>query len=385
MSLTEVKVEIYCRRCGASNAAGNVSCSSCGTSLKVTVPLPGESAAVSHLAQLAHLLPGQLFQNRYHILSQVGTGGFGAVFKAEDKRTRRLVAIKAIGLQGLSPQEIIEATDAFNREVMLLSDLKHPSIPCMYEQFTDPEHWCLVMEFIEGETLETYRAKLATGCLPFELVLHIGVQLCNVLEYLHSRTPPIIFRDVKPGNIMLTSSGRIYLIDFGVARYFRPGKRKDTIAFGSPGFAAPEQYGKAQTTPRSDIYSLGVTLYQLLSGVDPSLTPFRFVAPRILVPTVPLELDALLLLMMEMDANKRPSNVALVRQELQYVLDKQVQPVSPPVSLPRPKQINFSTQGITRYIHRMHRQKVLSVAWSPDGKHIASASADCTVHVWQAV
>src|SRR5205823_7485733 len=111
-------------------------------------------------------------------------------------------------------------------------------------------------------------------------VLNIGIQLCTVLHYLHSQQPAIVFRDLKPANIMRTSTGQLYLIDFGIARYFKPGQAKDTVALGSPGYAAPEQYGKAQTTPRADIYSLGAVLHQLLTTRDPSEAPFRFIALR---------------------------------------------------------------------------------------------------------
>jgi serine/threonine protein kinase len=107
------------------------------------------------------------------------------------------------------------------------------------------------MEFIEGETLDTYLNHARGGVLPIEEVLRIGEQLCTVLAYLHGRQPPIIFRDVKPTNVMLTPDGHLYLIDFGIARLFKPGQAQDTVFFGSPGYAAPEQYGKAPTTARS--------------------------------------------------------------------------------------------------------------------------------------
>src|SRR5947209_17196885 len=122
---------------------------------------------------------------------------------------------------------------------------------------------------------------------------------------------------------MLTPAGHLYLIDFGVARYYSLGKVRDTIALGSPGFAPPEQYGKAQTTHQSDIYSLGVTIYQLLTGVDPSLTPFRFVSLHVLDSTLPRELDKLVLHMLETEATKRPTSVALVKQELHRIAEKQ--------------------------------------------------------------
>ncbi len=139
-------------------------------------------------------------------------------------------------------------------------------------------------------------------------VLDIGVQLCNVLNYLHTRQPPIIFRDLKPDNVLRTADGQLYLIDFGIARHFKPGQARDTIAFGSPGYAAPEQYGKAQTGPSADIYSLGVILHQMLTGDDPSLKPFFF-AP--LFMRAPNRLQLLLNRMLNMDASKRPVDAAL--------------------------------------------------------------------------
>src|SRR5881227_3207606 len=131
------------------------------------------------------------------------------------------------------------------------------------------------MDFIAGDTLEDYLDQFGPS-FSVEIVLEIGLQLCTVLDYLHSHQPPIIFRDLKPANIMRTADNHVYLIDFGIARHFKPGKAKDTIPLGSMGYAAPEQFGKAQTNPQTDIYGLGATLHQLLTGDDPSLTPFRF-------------------------------------------------------------------------------------------------------------
>ncbi len=157
-----------------------------------------------------------------------------------------------------------------------------------------------------------------------EQVLEIGIQLCMVLEYLHLRQPPIIFRDLKPANVMLTIHGHIYLIDFGIARHFKPGQAKDTTALGSTGYAAPEQYGKAQTTPRADIYALGVTLHQLLSGNDPADTPFQFASLQLSVHPTLSRLEKLIMQMIEMDASKRPANIAAVKQELQNISTQQL-------------------------------------------------------------
>src|SRR6266700_3284006 len=242
--------QLYCNTCGAANQDQTEHCFACEAPLHAPSREP-------------------LLKERYRVLVPVGQGGFGAVYKVEDTWSgNRLLAMKEINLSVLTTQEALEATNAFNREVSLLSNLTHPNLPRIYDHFTDREHWYLVMDFIEGETLEQYLDRKLNGCLPLAEVLAIGIQLCTVLNYLHTREPAIIFRDLKPANVMRTPSGHLYLIDFGIARHFKPGQTADTIALGSPGYAAREQYSKAQTqtTPRSDIYSLGATLHQLLTG-----------------------------------------------------------------------------------------------------------------------
>jgi len=306
-----ISSERYCSSCGAANAQDAESCFACGLSLKITLPLPLEP--ISSNSQ--HLL-----QERYRILAQVGKGGFSAVYKAVDTLfNEHPVAIKAITLSGLKPQEVIEATEAFNREMMVLSGLKHPNLPRIYNHFSDTECWYLAMDFIEGTTLEKHLEKMLEARLPVGEVLEIGLMLCSVLEYLHNRQPAIVFRDLKPANVMLRPDGRIALIDFGIARHFKPGQARDTMPFGSPGYAAPEQYGKAQTTPRTDIYGLGVMLHQLLTGDDPSQSPFRFAPLQLQDQPALAGLEPLIMQMVEMDAAKRPESIVAVKQELQRI------------------------------------------------------------------
>lgn len=296
----------YCSSCGAAYPAETVVCSSCGLSLKITAPL-----TPTHL----------LLQQRYRILAQLGKGGSSVVYKAEDTLlNNRLVAIKVISLRGLRSQEVIEATETFNREILLLSDLNHPNLPHVYSNFAEAESWYLVMDFIEGITLEKHLENMQDGRLSIGEVLEIGLLLCTVLEYLHTHQPAVIFRDLKPANVMLTPDGRIALIDFGIARHFKPGQAKDTVPFGSPGYAAPEQYGKAQTTPRTDIYSLGAMLHQLLTGDDPSLSPFRFAPLPKQAEFASFEI--LIKQMVEMNVDNRPENITVVTQELQRLADE---------------------------------------------------------------
>lgn len=260
-----------------------------------------------------------LFQQRYQLLSQVGKGGFGVIYKAADTRFgNRQVAIKKLSRKGVSPQKLAEATEAFKREAFLLARLVHPNLPRVYDFFYEDGYWYLVMDYIEGETLEAYLYRMG-GRLPLQQVLRIGIQLCNVLGFLHTRPLPIIHRDLKPTNMLLTREGHVYLVDFGIARHFRPGQAKDTAAFGTPGYTAPEQYGQAQTTPTADIYSLGATLHRLLTGNDPTETPFRFAPLQLGHEPHVAELERLIGQMLDMDANRRPANMTVVKRQLQQI------------------------------------------------------------------
>jgi serine/threonine protein kinase len=339
--------QLYCPNCGAANQDQAERCLVCEAALHVPAGEP-------------------LLKERYRLLVPVGQGGFGAVYKVEDTQAgNRLLALKEINLRALSAQEAMEATDAFNREVLLLSTLTHPNLPRIYDHFTDREHWYLVIDFIEGETLEQYLERTCSGRLPLEEVLAIGIQLCSVLDYLHTREPPIIFRDLKPSNVMRTATGHLYLIDFGIARHFKPGQPRDTIPLGSPGYAAPEQYGRAQTTPRADIYSLGALLHHLLTGHDPAQNPFRFERAPLQDHWLPQRLQSLLLQMVNMEVDNRPSSMAVVKQALE--------------------QIAAASQPAGTLLCTCHHYRlVLTLAWSPDGTSLVSGTANSGIHVWNA-
>lgn len=299
--------EQFCEHCGAANTLTARFCQDCAT------PLP--------FRHTTGTLPEQtLLNTRYQLETRIGQGGMGAVYKAIDtKFNNRTIAIKEMSRAGLSPTSIQEAEAAFEREAQILGELLHPNLPRIYDHFTDGERSYLVMDFIEGQTLEDFTEKAHGKPQELDRVLPWGTQLCDVLSYLHTRQPPIIFRDLKPSNVMIDGRGHIYLIDFGIARIFKPGQSHDTVALGSPGFAAPEQYGKSQSTPRSDIYSLGALLHCLLTGVDPSEQPFFFKPASQLNSEVPSSLEHLLQRMLEMDAEKRPFTAQEVLQLLRQI------------------------------------------------------------------
>jgi len=315
----------FCTSCGAANQAQDAFCFACGRPLRAGISSPQYPVTGSAIStSTGFLTPNLLLKHRYRIVTQVGKGGFSSVYKAEDIQFgNRLLAVKEMSQHGLSQKEIDEAAQAFEREALLLAQLKHPYLPSIYDHFNEAGRWYLVMDFIEGNTLEEHLNAAIEGYLSLEEALQIGIQLCSVLGYLHTRQPPIIFRDLKPANIMLTPDGNLYLIDFGIARHFKPGRAKDTTAFGSVGYAAPEQYGKAQTTPRSDIYSLGVTLHQMLTGDDPSDTPFQFVPLHLHNQSNLFGLETLIMQMVEMDESKRPASMVEIKQNLQRIVTQQ--------------------------------------------------------------
>jgi predicted Ser/Thr protein kinase len=205
-----------------------------------------------------------LLHKRYMILRTLGQGGMGAVYQAKDIRRKSMCAIKEMSLSMVPAEDREQAIQNFETEATFLSGLSHPNLPTFMGRFTEGTRHFLVMEYIDGTTLEGY-LESNNGPFPERRVLGWARQLCDVLAYLHNQPTPIIFRDLKPGNIMITRDGHIKLIDFGIARFFRQSGSQDTQLLGTPGYAPPEQYGKAQTDERSDIYSLAVTLFHLMT------------------------------------------------------------------------------------------------------------------------
>jgi len=254
---------------------------------------------------------------RYIILKKIGQGGMAAVYQAADSRIPgKWWAVKEMSDAAIAdPQAKQQAVQRFQQEAQMLALLNHPNLPNVSDYFSEAGRQYLVMEFIEGETLQALLDR-HTGPLSERQVVDWGVQLCDVLDYLHSQQPPIIFRDLKPANIMLDKGGRVKLIDFGIVRHFNPAKASDTIPFGSPGYAPPEQYGKGQTDASSDIYALGATLHQLLTGHDPAQTPFQFPPISSLNPLVSPDVEQAVMRALEQSPAARWPSAREMRQAL---------------------------------------------------------------------
>ncbi|QPC81182.1 serine/threonine-protein kinase [Phototrophicus methaneseepsis] len=219
-----------------------------------------------------HLRPNTILLARYKIDAKLGGGGQGAVYQARDLNfpdARRLVAIKEMTVMTADPSLRASSLKTFQREANILATLNHPATPKIYDFFDQNNSAYLIMEYINGNNLEEILIK--TKKIPIDKIVEWAIELCDVLQYLHSYQPePIIFRDMKPANIMIDSLGKVRLVDFGIAKIFVSGVKHTTI--GTEGYSSPEQY-KGNANPLSDIFSLGATLHHVITRKDPRLEP----------------------------------------------------------------------------------------------------------------
>lgn len=267
------------------------------------------------------LQPGTMIGTRYQVVRLLGQGGMSNIYVCQDTRLRgKMWVVKEMTARYSNPEEQAAALKYFEQEAHLLAHLHHPNLPTVNDYFQFQGKYYLVMEYIEGEDLGRMLARVG-GPLPERQVAEWGAQIATVLYYLHCQKPdPIIFRDVKPSNLMV-SGAKVKLIDFGIARHFNPNKKGDTMRIGSPGYAPPEQYS-GQTDPRSDIYALGVTLHQALTGRDPTTTqtPFQLPPVRNLNPKVSDEMARIIERSTKMLPEERYQNMLEMKRDLQNLV-----------------------------------------------------------------
>jgi serine/threonine protein kinase len=267
------------------------------------------------------LEPGALLNGRYRILRVIGKGGMGTVYQAEHVRLDMVLAVKEVRAPQTADADYQALLEQCEHEARFLVRLQHPNLPKVTDAFLEDDRFYVVMEYIEGVTLEARERAAGPGGLPVARVVDWGLQIADVLSYLHAQESPIIFRDLKPANVMVQADGRVRLIDFGIARRFQPGAVKDTTLLGSVGYSPPEQFGRHQTDVRTDIYAFGATLHNLLTGRDPSHSPFKFASVNTLNPAVPEPLSRLIDHCLRLDADARPSSISEVAAELIAVRD----------------------------------------------------------------
>lgn len=280
---------------------------------------PAPPAGKEGQPRVPTLSVGSVLQERYQIESILGIGGMSVVYKGRDLRFKnvyRSCAIKEMIDRSPDTQTRAITLRNFEREADLLAQLNHPAIPKIYDYFFHGGRVYLVLEFIEGKNLEDILED-SPGPLEEEQVVRWAIQICDVLSYLHNHKPePIVFRDMKPSNVMITPDGRVVLIDFGIARIFEADQKGTMI--GTEGYSPPEQY-RGVAEPRGDVYALGATMHHLLTKSDPRLeTPFTFHErpPSALNPKVSPQLEAVIMKALEYDARRRWASAAEMRTAL---------------------------------------------------------------------
>ena len=264
------------------------------------------------------LTTGQILRDRYRIVNKLAQGGFGAVYRAWDMNLRSHCAVK----ENLNAGEAVR--DQFMREAKILSQLTHPHLPRVTDYFFIPgQGQYLVMDYIEGMDLQQM-LEAKDEPLPQNKAMEWTYQVCDAIMYLHTQKPPIIHRDIKPANIKVTPDGRAVLVDFGIAKVF--DEKSQTVVGAkavTPGYSPPEQYGKGSTDVRSDVYSLGATLYALLTGEAPpsSVDIISKIVPppqppRMRNPAIPPHISDAVVKAMQMEKHARFASVAAFRDEL---------------------------------------------------------------------
>ncbi len=304
---------IQCPSCSTAFPAGTRFCSACGATLTGSL-----------VRQATGMLPAnQLLQDRYLILKKLAQGGQSAVYLVADTLHQGAqYALKEMSESELSPAERTQALADFQREADMLRLLNHPALAKVYATFVEDGKHYMVMEYVAGSNLEAVLEESGKP-LPERQVLPWSIALCELLAYLHRQTPPIIYRDLKPSNVILQPDGTVKLIDFGIARFQQMGQSKDTVCLGTDGYAPIEQYS-GRTEPRSDLYALGATLYHLLTNKVPAAAPTRvasvdsFVPPRQIVPTISAAMEAVILRAMEIHPTQRYADA----EEMLAALDR---------------------------------------------------------------
>lgn len=325
---------------------------------------------------------GDVLDGRYELLALVGRGGSSNVYLAVDLRTTRRCAVKEIQKAGSIDSSLLQ--ESFEFEIYLMKQFDHPVIPKLLDLIRVDDYYAIVMEYVEGRSLDTVLKE--HGALEEVRVLHIARQIGQALDYLHTLSTPVVYRDMKPANIMLQPDDSVKIVDFGIAREYKEGALSDTTCLGTRGYAAPEQYGGAgQTDGRTDIYALGVTLYQLVTNRSPAEPPYEICPVRQLNPALSRGLEYIIQKCTEIDPEWRFQSAGEFLDALDNIhklglysllgkrrkpkrkkSPKPVQPKSP--SLPTPKSVSEAPKVITIPLPPVPTEKIVRTDWFSPGE-----------------
>lgn len=256
---------------------------------------------------------GTVLDNKYELLKQIGSGGLSTVYLARDIRLNKMWAVKVV--QAKRNNQSNPIFNSVIQEAQMMKSFSHPAIPNIIDIVACQNFVAIVMDYVEGETLETIVEEY--GAQPVDRVVDWAKQICDVLGYLHSQNPPHIYRDMKPSNVILQPNSSIKIVDFGLMRTYKPNQKQDTCNLGTQGYAAPEQYGgRGQSDARTDIYGLGMTMYHLLTGIDPKETDFAVKPIRQINPSLPKGLEYIVEKCTQIDPANRYQSCAELQNDL---------------------------------------------------------------------
>ncbi|HPZ09954.1 MAG TPA: SUMF1/EgtB/PvdO family nonheme iron enzyme [Candidatus Eremiobacteraeota bacterium] len=293
---------VYCDNCGHQNRDSAKFCQGCGGKI-----IPTTASGT--------LQPGVVLNKNYEIKSLIKQGGMGAVYLAGNRKFDTVCAVKELLSQSTTPQNQQYMIDSFEREAKILHRLRHPNIPVVIDYFIEAGRYYLVMDYIEGKDLDTVMNSYPGGIVPENIVIEWSKEILDALDYLHNQNPPVIYRDMKPGNIMLRSlDQKIILIDFGIARTITPGGQTLKTTIGTPGFA-PKELFHGQPEVRSDIYSLGATMHCLLTGKAPQAY-FDFKPVRNINSKVSEGLEKVVIKALSMEVKDRYGNAGEMKEAI---------------------------------------------------------------------
>ncbi len=259
---------------------------------------------------------GSVIAEKYEILKQIGTGGMSRVYLALDTHVKKQWAVKEVSKRENGPNDAVISSSLL-AEAEIMKRLDHPALPRIVDILEDADRLCIVMDYIEGEPLD--RILKEHGALPEELVVNWAKQIGDALLYLHSRKPPIIYRDMKPSNVILGPEGNIKIIDFGIAREYKEKSRADTTVLGTRGYASPEHYGVRQTDARSDIYTLGMTLHHLLTDVNPRAPGYVYRSVRYWNPKLSSGVETVIDRCTQIDPKDRYPDCRALLYDLEHI------------------------------------------------------------------
>jgi serine/threonine protein kinase len=365
-----------CPFCQSTNRDAASFCNACGR------PLAARSYAASTPGS-GHQLSGALLDGRYRIDRELGGGGMGTIYLAEDTRLGHIAcAIKEMTDAFPAVSDRQYAVERFLSEALMLAKLSHPRIPRVTDHFVESGRYYLVMDYVDGENLEYVLAHEGRPGLPASLVFDWGLQILDVLTYLHEQKQPVIFRDLKPTNIMQRrTDGSLVLMDFGIARLFAPTQAATMT--GTPGYAAPEQY-QGLAVSGSDLYALAATLHHLLTGRDPQKgTPFTFPPVRSLNVALSPALEPVVTKALSLRVEDRFMSAREVAEAIRGGNESGTQHAitSVVISQPVTAQDNLDQVEETGCL-KADQDYISDVAFSSDDRSLATVDREGTILLW---